>query len=252
MDCYDITISDNFIVGMNSVVIHDVLSNTIVAGSFAPQDWERPQCNESFFTILLTVRGNDPVMIQLDILVVGNLERDAEGNILEANSTSVLIRAPSRLIVVDPSTRYMRSAVKTSFRQIGVFPKNVDTVILTHSHRDHIENLNMYRKARVYVHSGAGVEIPGATVIDEDEFEVCSGVRVVHTPGHCPEQCSVFVEADRRYVIAGDAVPLEGNFREMKASTLNTDPEAALESIKKIGRYADVVIPGHGFPFMAD
>lgn len=191
-------------------------------------------------------------MIQLDILAVGNLERDDDGNILEANSTSVLIRAPGRLIVVDPSTRYMRPAVKTSFRQIGVFPKDVDTVILTHAHGDHLENLDMYRKARVYIHSGSDREVPGATVIDGEEFEVCPGVRIVHTPGHCPEECSVFVDADRRYAIAGDAVPLEGNLREMRAPTLCTDLEAALESIKKIRGYADVVIPGHGFPFMTD
>lgn len=50
-------------------------------------------------------RGGDDIgMIQLDILAVGNLERDEEGRILEANSTSVLIRTPDRLIVVDPST----------------------------------------------------------------------------------------------------------------------------------------------------
>ena len=56
-------------------------------------------------------------MIQLDILAVGNLVRDDEGRILEANSTSVLIRAEGRLIVVDPSTTSMRPAVKTSFKR---------------------------------------------------------------------------------------------------------------------------------------
>lgn len=152
-------------------------------------------------------------MIQLDILAVGNLVRDDEGRILEANSTSVLIRAEGRLIVVDPSTKYMRPAVKTSFKQIGVFPKDVDTVILTHAHRDHTENLDLYKGAKVYIHSGSDTEVPGATVIDGDEFEVCPGVRMVHTPGHCPEECSVFVEADRRYVIAGDTVPLADNIR---------------------------------------
>lgn len=192
-------------------------------------------------------------MIQLDILCVGNLERDDEGRILEANSTSVLIRTPDRLIVVDPSTKYMKPAVKTSFRQIGVFPKDVDTVILTHAHSDHIENLGFYKSAKhVYIHSGSDTEVPGATVIDGDEFEVCEGVRIVHTPGHVPEECSVFVDADRRYAIAGDTIPLEGNFRRNVPPAQSADPDAALQSIKKIRKYADVVIPGHGFPFMAD
>lgn len=188
-------------------------------------------------------------MIQLDILCVGNLERDADGAVLEANSTSVLIRTPDRLIVVDPSTRYMKSAVKTSFKQIGVFPKDVDTVILTHTHRDHIENLGFYKGAKVYVHSG-GDEVPGATVIDADEFEVCPGVRMVHTPGHCPEECSVFVEADRHYAIAGDTIPLEDNFTKRVPPALSTDPETAKASMERVLRYADVVVPGHGFPFM--
>ena len=197
--------------------------------------------------------GGDVIgMIQLDILAVGNLERDEEGNILEANSTSVLIRTPDRLIVVDPSTDYMKPMVKSSFRQIGVFPKDVDTVILTHAHRDHVENLRFYKNAKVYIHSGASEEIPGATVIDEDEFRVCDGVTIVHTPGHCPEECSVFVEADRRYVIAGDTIPLEDNFRKNVPPAISSDRDLALQSIKRVRRYADVVIPGHGFPFMAD
>ncbi|MBQ7978488.1 MAG: MBL fold metallo-hydrolase [Candidatus Methanomethylophilaceae archaeon] len=191
-------------------------------------------------------------MIQLDILAVGDLLRDEEGNILKADSTSVLIRTPKHTIVVDPSTKYMRPFLKTSFKQIGVFVKDVDVVVLTHTHNDHIENLDMFPKAKVYVHSGAKTKIPGAVVVDEEEFELCEGVRLVHTPGHCTEEMSVFVDADRHYVVAGDAIPLEDNFFKNIAPKLNTDRVLALQSIKKIRDYADVIIPGHGFPFMTD
>ena len=190
--------------------------------------------------------------IQLDILAVGNLERDGEGKILVANSTSVLIRTPDHLIVVDPSTKYMKPMVKMSFKQIGVFPHDVDIVILTHTHADHTENLGFYKKAKVYIHSGSDTEFPGATVVDDEEFQICEGVRMVHTPGHCPEECSVFVDADRRYAIAGDTIPLEDNFRKNVPPAVNTDPDLALQSIKRVRKYADVVIPGHGFPFMAE
>ena len=191
-------------------------------------------------------------MIKIDILCVGSLERDGDGNILSAHSTSVLIRTPEHNIVVDPSTRYMKPAVKTSFKQIGVFPKEVDMVVLTHTHSDHRENLDLYPKAKVYVHKGGKSEIPGAKVIEDDEYQLAEGVRLVYTPGHCTEEMSVFVDADRHYVVAGDAIPLEGNFFKNQAPTLNTDRRLALESIKKIREYADVVIPGHGFPFMTD
>jgi len=189
-------------------------------------------------------------MIQLDILCIGFLERDEEGELKAAHSTSILIRADGRNIVVDTSTEYMWPAIKTSFRQIGIFPNEVDTVILTHTHSDHTGNLKRYPKAKVLVHKGGKSEIKDAVVIDEEEYEVCPGVRMVHTPGHCTEETSVFVDADRHYVCAGDAVPLEGNLREDKAPTLNTDRRLALESIDRIRRYADVVIPGHGAPFV--
>ena len=191
-------------------------------------------------------------MIQLDILAVGDLQRDDDGGIVKADSTSVLIRASGRIIVVDPSTKYMQPAVKTSFKQIGVFPKDVDTVILTHTHNDHIENLKFYKNAKVYVHSGGDVDVPGAKVIDDDEFKICEGVRLVHTPGHTMDSMSVFVDADRKYVVAGDAIPLEDNFTRNIIPASNVDGALALESIKKIRDYAGVVIPGHGFPFMTD
>ncbi len=187
--------------------------------------------------------------ITLDILCVGRLERDADGNILVADSTSVLIRAGNRLIVVDPSTEYMRPAIKTSFRQIGVFPKDVDTVILTHTHSDHVGNLDLFKKAKVIAHSG-GEPVERAELFDGDSLEVCPGVTIVHTPGHCPEECAVFVEADRRYAVAGDAVPLEDNFRLGVPPAKHTDRDLAVQSLKRIGDYADVIVPGHGFPFM--
>ena len=191
-------------------------------------------------------------MTQLDILAVGNLLRDEEGNILKADSTSVLIRAGGHTIVVDPSTEYMRPSLKTSFRQIGVLPKDVDMVVLTHDHDDHIGNLDMFQNASVYVYEGFGRQVPRMTVVKGEDFQLCKGVRLVHTPGHCDCHMSVFVDADRHYVVAGDAIPLEDNFRRRVPPALNTDRDAALESIKKIGAYADVVIPGHGFPFMTD
>lgn len=191
-------------------------------------------------------------MIQLDVLCVGDLERDTDGGILKADSTSVLIRVPGHNIVVDPSTEYMLPGIRDSFRHIGIFPKDVDIVVLTHTHGDHMQNIQFYPNARVFVHSGSDADMPNARVVESPDFKLCEGVRLVHTPGHSPESMSVFVDADRHYVVAGDAVPLEDNFRRNVPPALNTDRDLALESIKRIRDYADVVIPGHGFPFMTD
>ena len=188
-------------------------------------------------------------MVKLDILAVGNLERDDDGNILQAHSTSTLIRSGDRLIVVDTSSKYLRPALKNSFRELGVFMKDVDTVILTHSHSDHIENLDLFPNAKVYLHAG-GEEVPFKHETVTEDIEIAEGVKLVHTPGHTPDSMSVFVKADRNYVVAGDAVPLEDNIRKKVPPRLNYDPDLAMQSIKSIVRFADVIVPGHGFPFM--
>ncbi|MDY0292969.1 MAG: MBL fold metallo-hydrolase [Candidatus Methanomethylophilaceae archaeon] len=187
-------------------------------------------------------------MINLDVLVIGSLGRDADGGISFAHSTSTLIRAPGRSIVVDTSTREMRPAMKTSFRQIGVFPEDVDTVVLTHCHYDHTENLDMFPNARVLLRAEEAGAVPGAVPVEEDA-EIAEGIRLIHTPGHTPGSMSVFVDADVRYALAGDALPLRENFEKMVPPRTSLDPDLAMKSIKRITKYADVVVPGHGPPF---
>lgn len=188
-------------------------------------------------------------MNQLDVLVIGSLLRDENGNLLKADSTSTLIRAGNRLIVVDTSSRDMRPAIKTAFRQIGVFMKDVDTVVLTHYHDDHTANLDLFPNAKVLIHSGEDEPFPGAQVIDGD-VTIAKGVELRHTPGHSWDSMSVFIEGeDRKYVIAGDAIPLEDNAKKNIPPRINVCKDLAMKSIKTICDYADVIVPGHGAPF---
>lgn len=188
-------------------------------------------------------------MIKLDVLAIGNFQRDDDGKVFDAFSSSVLIRTDDRMIVVDTSTNYMRPGIKTSFKQIGVFPDDVDTVILTHSHFDHIGNNDMFKNAEFIMHSAENGKIDDVRLIDGDE-QVAPGIKIVHTPGHTRGSISVFVDSDQKYVVAGDAIPKFGNYERMIPPAINFDEELALESIKRITKYADVIIPGHDPPFL--
>ncbi|MCL1978617.1 MAG: MBL fold metallo-hydrolase [Methanomassiliicoccaceae archaeon] len=190
-------------------------------------------------------------MIKLDVLVIGSFQRDEEGKVFDAHSSSVLIRADERTIVVDTSTPNMRPAIKTSFKQIGVFPKDVDTVVLTHSHHDHAGNNDMFESAEILMHPDERGHVEGAIPLETDK-ELAPGVRIVHTPGHTNGSVSVFVKADKRYVVAGDAIPKHGNYEKMVPPAINIDEKIALESIKLITRYADVIVPGHDPPFIVN
>lgn len=188
----------------------------------------------------------------IDVLVLGYLERFEDGsvNLKETWSTSSLIRTDDgHVIVVDTSSDFMRSPIKSAFKQIGkIFPDDVDMVVLTHCHTDHIGNVSLFKNAAVYVHEGEECTIPNAKIVKEDT-EIAKGVRLVHTPGHSDGSMSVFVEADRRYAIVGDAAPLKDNFTKRIIPALHTDAEAARESLERIAEWADVIVPGHDKPF---
>ena len=183
--------------------------------------------------------------IRLDILAVGSLLKE-DNEIKEAHSTSTLIRTENMTIVVDTSSKYLKPAIKSSLKQLKVLPEDVDVVILTHSHHDHTENNDMFKKAKFYIREEEAKE--GCASVSKD-MEICKGVKLVHTPGHTRGSMSVFVNADRKYAITGDAVPLEDNIRKMVPPGLHYDKEEAMKSIKTIMAYADVIVPGHGFPF---
>jgi len=187
-------------------------------------------------------------MNRLDVLAVGNLVRDGS-TILEAHSSSTLIRAGDANIVVDTSSKEMLPSIRTSFRQIGIFPKDVDIAVLTHTHHDHCANNDLFRNAKFYVRTEECPEGKEYVPVSEN-IEIAPGVRLVHTPGHTRGSMSVFVQSERRYVIAGDAIPLEDNCRRNVPPRINYDTATAMESIKSIIDYADVIVPGHGLPFL--
>lgn len=191
-------------------------------------------------------------MNSLDVLVIGHLERADDGSVIDTDtwSTSTLIRTgDGHNIVVDTSKEFMRSAIKTSLKQIGkVFPEDIDMIVLTHAHADHCENNSLFKNARIYVHSAEEVDIPDAVRVDKD-MEIAKGVKIVCTPGHTAGSLSVFVDGDLHYAIVGDAIPTKSNYLKMKIPALHCDSEAAMLSMKKIIAYADVIVPGHELPF---
>ena len=190
-------------------------------------------------------------MTSIDILVIGHLERGADGSVVPSGtwSTSSLVRTDDgHNIVVDTSQGYMGAGIRSSFKQIGrIFPEDVDTVVLTHGHPDHIGNLGLFRNAEVLKFSG-GDPMDGVTLLDTEK-EIAKGVRFVRTPGHTEDSGSLFVDADRRYALVGDAVPLQENLEKKAVPALNCDPDEAMASMKRMVQYADVVVPGHGKPF---
>jgi N-acyl homoserine lactone hydrolase len=185
----------------------------------------------------------------VEVLCSGSIRKEGDV-VLEAHSSSSLIRSDTWNIVVDTSSLEYRDRVLAALGRMGLDPADVDIVVNTHLHHDHCSNNDLFRNAALMAHSREG---PGSGYRKiENDLEVCPGVYLVHTPGHTPGSISVFVETGLRYVIAGDALPTRDNYLKWVPPGLNYDPDLALASMKEIVAFADVIVPGHGGPFRID
>lgn len=151
---------------------------------------------------------------------------------------------------------YKRGDTQTpenALKKIGVSCQDIDMVIVTHLHWDHIGGNGLFRHAKIILQSDElGSADPGETdytIISGDE-EIAKGIRVVLTPGHTPGIQGVLVESEKKPIfIASDTLPLFKNIESdpFKISDIYVDIEQYHASIKKIAELSAFILPGHDF-----
>ncbi|MFI5912207.1 MBL fold metallo-hydrolase [Dactylosporangium sp. NPDC051541] len=141
---------------------------------------------------------------------------DGDGNVI-ANVGSFLVRTPTEVVLVDVG---LGGELLTNLGALGVAPDDVDLVVLTHLHRDHVGWVGAFPRARYAVDRREWeywCEHPGGVGPDPDRVlahiegrrETLDHRRLtaISTPGHTPGHTSVLVtgaETDQRLLILGD------------------------------------------------
>ena len=194
-----------------------------------------------------------------------------EGQTFNIGSTNVvLIRDQGVNIIVDPGImqigRY--GAFPKRLAEFGLKTEDIDIVVNTHCHYDHIEGNYLFRGKPLFVHdkeleycrklywpefADAFMGIMDVDAINGTK-QLTKNVKVIETLGHTPGSITVLAETEEGLVASvGDAVIVKEDLLELKAPqvvTKNTSAEIAIESLKRIAALNPVlVIPGHDAPF---
>lgn len=141
----------------------------------------------------------------------------------------------------------------TQLERIGVSPKEIEHVVLTHMHMDHTGGLKHFRHASISVQRreyevALHEDTPKAyfetdySYFDmrwdglEGDTELMPGLEVLATPGHTPGHQSLVVTLPKTGVVmlVGDAGDLQENFDKELPPGSATDEEAALRSIRRL------------------
>ncbi len=146
----------------------------------------------------------------------------------------------------------------------GVAPGEVDLLLLTHSHIDHLGGLFDFPQAPLlvaereralprplYWSGGQPLDWPDRHMIRlADDARLGPGCIVLQTPGHAPGQLSLVVELPRTgsVILASDAISRPAEIEERFDTA--PDPATALASAARLMRLAEerdaFVIFGHG------
>jgi len=151
--------------------------------------------------------------------------------------------------------------------ELGVDPKEIKTVILTHLHWDHMSNNHLFPNAKFYVqkaelqyavapipiHEGHfDLELIFKTkyeVVDGD-LDILEGISLLMTPGHTPGSQTVILQTEAgRYAITGDFIALYECWESKPyiAGGIHTDLVEYYESFRKLEKACDFVLPGHEY-----
>ena len=162
--------------------------------------------------------------------------------------TVSLVRDGDRVVVVDPGMVPDRSAITDPLRALGVDPADVTDVVLSHHHPDHTVNVALF--GEVPVHDFQAVYTRDEwTSRPAEGVALTPSVRLLATPGHTPQDLTVLVGTPEHvaalthlwWTAAGPA-----------DDPYSVDAEGLRAQRERVLALADLVVPGHGEPFVPD
>ncbi|MFN8592753.1 MAG: MBL fold metallo-hydrolase [Thermomicrobiales bacterium] len=186
-------------------------------------------------------------------------------------ATSVLIRG-ERTIVVDPGNHHLAAygLLGRALARYGLVPDDVDLVIATHSHHDHLASLAPFAGKDLLLGAGEiayARQISGTAPTDAhlgrmatvtevaaaEGYPVMAGVDVVATPGHTPGHVSVLIKTDdERIVVAGDTTMTRAEYESGEFSHWYDASQRAQLAASRERLQAwrpTLVLPGHDRAF---
>ncbi|HCO93727.1 MAG TPA: hypothetical protein DIU00_07230 [Phycisphaerales bacterium] len=185
------------------------------------------------------------------VLIPGYADWSGPGK-QHASGTITLIKGQKN-VIVDTGIPGQKKLILKKLKEYGVTPSDINFVVITHGHVDHLGNNNLFTKACFILDTDVlrGDEF---TIHDfaYDAFHIGDGIAVIHTPGHTEHDASVIVETnDGTVAITGDIFECDGDWKKEAWEPWSKHRETQRKSRERILRIADYIIPGHGDMFEA-
>ena len=143
-----------------------------------------------------------------------------------------VLKINNKNILIDTGSKTARQELIEDLKQLNLAPEDITTIILTHNHYDHIENIEIFPKAKLY----KSEELTENSIIPE-----LPNVKIISTPGHAKEsKCFLYQDI----LFSGDTIFHNGYVG--RTDLPGSEPEKLRPSIEKLEKLNyKILCPGH-------
>ena len=179
-----------------------------------------------------------------------------------ANNCNAFFIDGEKRILIDPGHHHLFGHVRDGLAKLSLSPDDVDLVIVTHGHPDHLEGVKIFQNtsAMIAIHTeeldfikkvapqygeALGIsDFDPEILLNEGDLIVGNlCFRIIRSPGHSPGSICLYW-IDKKVLFTGDVVFNQGIGRTDLPGGSGEDLK---ESIKKISTLdVELLLPGHG------
>ncbi len=195
--------------------------------------------------------------------LTGNLHAFVWQSMTTNNCNAYLIDGPQR-VLIDPGHRSLFEHVRRGLAQLDLTIRDIDVVICTHAHPDHLEAIPLFKEkpALFTLHQDewqwmttVGKQMSAAFGFDLDEFQpdffLKEGtlsldgleLKILHTPGHSPGSVVLYWPVAKA-LFTGDLVFKEGVGRTDLPGGDGTRLKQSIKGLMSLD--VEWLLPGHG------
>ena len=179
-----------------------------------------------------------------------------------ANNCNTYLIDREKRVLIDPGHYHLLNHVRENLSRLSLSLHDIDVVIITHLHPDHVEGVKAFSEipVSIAIHKtemefiknvdpqyGESLGVTDSNIdilLQEGDLRIGNlNLQVIDTPGHSPGSICLYWP-DEKVLFTGDVVFNQGIGRtDLPAG----NGQQLMESIKKISvLHTDYLLPGHG------
>ena len=179
-----------------------------------------------------------------------------------ANNCNTYFIYGEKKILIDPGHYHLFGHIRDSLAELSLSPEDMDLVIITHGHPDHMESVKSFVNTQALIavssmemefikmvapHYGEALGISNFEpdiLLQEGDLNIGDlTFQVIHSPGHSPGSICLYWEGEKA-LITGDVVFAQGIGRTDLPSGDGQKLKHSIKRLESLG--AEILLPGHG------